>query len=201
MAKKDDKCCPEKVQFLIENEATPYEEGDREWLESLTEVQIDKMTPTANEEDPLDVKSNSEAILNAVKKGMEDDGFAKSVSDLVANNNPEDDPPVNNEEDDEVTEEQYIQNAPVGIQSVLKEGLDMQRQAKDALIKQLLANANNAFSEDELKEMELGELKKLGKLAQVQNFEGSGGTIPINNGEEEVEPLDLPIMNFGGDAE
>lgn len=37
------KCCPERVGVLIANEATPYIETDREWLESLTEEQLTKI--------------------------------------------------------------------------------------------------------------------------------------------------------------
>ena len=37
--------CKEKIDALITNEATPYKEEDREWLNNLEEAQLDKMAP------------------------------------------------------------------------------------------------------------------------------------------------------------
>lgn len=44
MSDKTEKCCPEKVDALITNEETPWTDDDREWLESLNEVQVDKIS-------------------------------------------------------------------------------------------------------------------------------------------------------------
>ena len=50
--KMEKKCCPEKVDALITNEATAWTEDDREWLESLNEDQIDKMETTTQVNEP-----------------------------------------------------------------------------------------------------------------------------------------------------
>jgi len=183
---KDNKCCPEKVQLLIENAATPFEETDRDWLEAMTEDQIDKLTPPepkANEE--LKPKSSKEEIAAAVKAGAEG-AEGTPIAEIVKDNKQT--------EGKVDTPEAYIQNAPAEIQSVLTESLVMHRQKKDDLVKALLANQNNSFSEDELKGMELVELKKIAKLAQVNNYEGGGGQLPVEVKEE--EGLGLPKMNW-----
>jgi hypothetical protein len=40
---KEEKCCPERVMALIENEVTPFNSDDLEWLEALNEDQIGKL--------------------------------------------------------------------------------------------------------------------------------------------------------------
>jgi hypothetical protein len=40
---EQEKCCPERVTALIENEVTPFNSDDLEWLEALNEDQIGKL--------------------------------------------------------------------------------------------------------------------------------------------------------------
>jgi len=201
--KTNDKCCPEKVQLLIENESTPFEETDRDWLESMTEEQIDKLAPKTNEGEGGDnsdgnegTRSSSEDIQNAANKGAGE-----------GDNNSEEGVPITDIQQNQNTQtpqtvEQYIQNAPVEMQGVLNEGLAMHRQQKKALIDGLLANQNNSFTKEQLEAKDLGELKSLAQLAgtSTQNYKGQGGAIPRNNDDSTtVEPLDMPVMNFGSE--
>jgi hypothetical protein len=178
MNNENEKCCPEKVQLLIENAATKFEEADREWLEGLTEDQVDKLMPAE------EVTANEQSVQEAVENAAAEAGL-----------------PTDNTEDpeDEVqaqTAEEYIQNAPSKeIQDVLSEGLDMHRQQKAGLVEALLANKNNAFTKEELEDKDLKDLKRLAKLGQVDNYEGQGGSQPITN-EDDEEPLELPQMEW-----
>ncbi len=65
-------CIEKKVNALIANEATTFTEDDREWLSTLEEKQLDKMTPKKVEsivdnlkkDEPI--KLTSEQVLNAM---------------------------------------------------------------------------------------------------------------------------------------
>lgn len=53
MANKTEKgCCPKKVLALIANENNAFVEADQEWLESLTEDQLDKLINTKEVQEP-----------------------------------------------------------------------------------------------------------------------------------------------------
>ncbi|OQX08804.1 MAG: hypothetical protein BWK76_23110 [Desulfobulbaceae bacterium A2] len=43
------KCCPEKVAFLITNQNVAFTEEDREFLEALSPVQMEKMIASINQ--------------------------------------------------------------------------------------------------------------------------------------------------------
>ena len=59
-----DKCCKEKIQLLIENEATSWDETDREWLKGLKEEQVDKLMPAE--------KSDIQKVVDNTLKDIQD---------------------------------------------------------------------------------------------------------------------------------
>jgi hypothetical protein len=76
-------CCKEKIDAIIAHEATMFTEDDREHLEALPEVMLDKMLPVENtEEDPPPVENEEEAPV-------EEEVQALTSSDYIKNAPPE----------------------------------------------------------------------------------------------------------------
>lgn len=76
MSDKNEKtpCCPEKVELLIQNELTGFDEGDREWLLGLDEAQLAKLEPKeaqpgAGDSDP---QMNRERAIQALREELGD---------------------------------------------------------------------------------------------------------------------------------
>lgn len=167
------------VDGLIKNDATQWEESDREFLMGLDEAKLAKLAPTGNEEDNAEDKTE-EKVEEKVEKTE-----------------------VKTTENKEVTVEAYIANAPAGIRDMLMSGIKSHEDEKAKCIKVITANKANTFSEAFLKTKGLAELKGLAQLAAVQPST-ENTPIPMFQGMCEVtgnataeEPLDLPVMNFG----
>lgn len=99
------------------------------------------------------------------------------------------------------TAEEYIASAPSGIQDVLNQGLRTYNTSKAGLVKKIMANKRNTFTEVQLNAKALDELEGLVKLAgedmaaaPTANYAGQGEV--ADNGGKEVEPLPLPTFNF-----
>ena len=140
------------VASLIANEATQYTKDDNDWLLSLNEEQLTKMSPPEpavdEEVDP------SIAIAAAAEQEVLDAAAAAAAKPVTA--------------------EDFIANAPPEIAEVLKNGLAIQAGRKSGYVKALLANGRNRFSEPELTLKSLEELENLAALANVVTFEGAG---------------------------
>ncbi len=153
------------VNDLIANEASSFEDGDRDWLSTLEESQLAKMSPVVNEE-PAPA--------------------------------PIEEPPVVEEEvvPTPVTTEEYIASAPAEVQAVLNESLGMHRSRKDALVKGILANSRNQFSEPDLQSKGLPELESIAALATNITYEvGSiGQGAPTINDDSIPPPPDLFVL-------
>lgn len=70
----NEKCTPcikKKVDALIANKAATYGEDDREWLEGLTEIQLDKMVPA---EKTVETNSQQIQVLSAEDQAALDYG-------------------------------------------------------------------------------------------------------------------------------
>ena len=153
----------ELINELIVNEATPWTEEDRQWLETASLETLMKMNPGESDKKPDAAITEDPQIIN-------DAG----------------------DEDTEVTVESFIANAPKEIGEALSEAMEMRANEKAELIKGILANQRNEFTEAELKGMPQASLRKLGALSRVSgsNYVGQGGA-PVTNQEE---PLDLPTL-------
>ncbi len=75
-----------------------------------------------------------------------------------------------------VTVESYINNAPAAVREVLEEGMRVQTERKDTLVKSILSTNSGAFSEDELKAMSLKQLMQLATLAKANVQAAAGPT-------------------------
>lgn len=187
-------CCPKRVAALIDNEATPYTEQDREWLESLNEDQLGKIEVLAQaaEPEPAGGDSAGDSVDNATAGTGEgvtpnQDGSVDSGGNSLAD---------------------YINSAPPEIRAVLNAGLRQLDRWRKEKIQTILGNESNQFTEDELKVMQDEVLEKLAVMAEatktastptVPNYAGQvGGTVQVNTDVQEEAYVPVTI-NLGAD--
>jgi hypothetical protein len=82
------------------------------------------------------------------------------------------------------TPDEFIANAPDEMKEVLSAGLKMHRDKKDKLVKALLANKRNKFTEEQLKAKSMDELEALVELAAVE-VDYSGNS-PLQHKEPKI---------------
>lgn len=149
------------VDELIANSATQFTEDDRQWLSELPEERLNKMTPTVNTENDSEEEEEQPAADPA--------------------------PAVNSA----ATPEDFISQAPKEIQEVLQEGLRMQSEARQKLVKELMDSGRCDFTEAQLKDMSTSQLRSMAKLANVPSFEGRAGQ-PRTNAAPETDENKAP---------
>lgn len=184
----------QKVDALIANERSTYDEGDRQWLEGLDD---NSFTSLEGVNEKYDAKWNEfETKLTAIddkKKAEDEEAKAKAKAVAATKTNEE-----------AKTVEEFIANAPSEIGEVLQESMEMRSNRKDELIKAITANAVNPFTEDELKTKGLPELEKLAKMANI-DFSGQSGGITTRVDEVKIHERqsdgsgvpEMPKMEFG----
>ncbi len=143
-----------EIQGLIDNASTQYSEDDRDWLSTLEESQLAKMSPTVNEE--------------VVTEEVVEEETVPAVGTIGT---------VIGDTQEPVSTAEYIKNAPDEIQAVLNSGLQLHRARKDLLVKGILANARNQFSQVQLESKDLGELEGMAALATDISYEGAGAAL------------------------
>lgn len=153
------------VNALIANKASKFEESDKEWLMAQDEKVLEKLEP----EEVKPAVAETEAEKPAVKE------------------------PENNSKAPATTEE-FLNQAPEGIRSVLNEALKTQAEKRTGLIADIKANKQNVFTDAELDKMDTTQLEKLSKLAVSADYAGRGsvrqvkGEEPLANTMPEVFP-------------
>ena len=155
------------VNALIANEGSKFEEGDKVWLMELDEDKLKKLEVAEPVADPV----------------------ANADGDKPAGE-PEDDP-----DDDKgtvVSLEQYIAAAPAEVGSVLTEGLRLQKEKREILVKGVIANARNSFTEEQLEAMDTTTLENLAKLAEVDDYSGR----PVPRAQEDTNVPPTPPLVF-----
>lgn len=179
----------EVVDGLISNEALKWTEEDRKFLMSLNEDQLAKFEP-----EPPKVEND-------------DDKKEEKVVD--------DPPPVENNKKEEkkdpkqITVNEYIEQAPAEIREMLSEGLLTRNEQKKKMVETILNAEGCRFTKEQLEKKPLGELQAISDLIPkpVQNgsdyptytYVGAAGS-HVQNSDEDVEPLLVPVMNFGSDT-
>ncbi len=129
-------------------------------------------------DDEATVKANAEA--EAVKAKAEADAKAEAEAKAKENANK----PLQ-------TAEEYIAGAPAGIREVLSEGLRANVEEGNRLITAIKATDRCDFTEAELKDMNLSQLKKLARLSNVPDFSGqapSGHSTVTNTDDDDRAP-------------
>lgn len=153
-----------KIDALIKKGA--FMEGHRKILEGMTDEQL---VDAEKVEAP---KTNA----NAGNTVSTDDtsGVAKDTQTGDTQDDTDDgEDPVKPQ-----TMEQYLAEAPEELREVLSESVQLQRSAKEKLIKGLMGHKHNSFSEQELKGMGVKQLEKLSKLGRAPNYAGNVGATP-----------------------
>jgi len=170
------------VNELISNASTPWTEDDREFLEGLSEEQLDKINKQITiESDGTSGEDSDGAAGSAVTddSGESDDGGQTATPAPATHAS---------------TAEEYIAQAPGELQEVLQSGLKMQRERKHELVKGLLDNSRNAFTKDELEAMSLDNLERLSALADVPTYEGAAPIVRSNAGDDEAVPAPAQVF-------
>lgn len=162
------------VDKLIGNGSGMWTEGDREFLTKLPDDRFKKFS------DPVPAPAPA----------------VNTAAPIIANGNPVPAvPPTPAPVVRPVSAEEYISNAPAGMQEFLREGLNAAATEKANLIKAITANVNNTFTAEELGVMKNDGLRRMAQLAghtvaPVSNYAGMGGQLPLN-----AQP---PVTNSGG---
>lgn len=161
----------EVIDGLIANAATGFAEEDRAALEAMPDATLEKLNKSMADKKAKKEDEPKEPAANA---------------ETPAADEPKE-PAVNKAAP---TLDEYLASAPAEIKGVLNEGMRMQKARKDELVKGLLANSRNGFTEAELRAQEIPQLEKLAKLADLPSYEGrSGGTqISTNSADENAAP-------------
>jgi hypothetical protein len=180
-----------KVEALIANKATKWEEKDREVLMALDEKIIDNMAPIETKEEPV-----------VENKGTTPTSPTTATQAPVV--------PVqttNQQAPAPLTNEAWLAAAPPGIRSVVQNAMAVEAQQKEILVKAITENKGNRFTPDWLKTQDVPYLQSLVALATAGQTEqqyqqsppmylGASVPMPTANSASTEEPLPLPVMNF-----
>ena len=178
---KEDKTMEKKelVKDLVACEGTRFTEEDTSWLESLSVEQLEKLK--APEETPK--PTGNETPPEPEKKP---DGPKKE--ETPAEQKPK-------------TAEEYVKEAPLEVQATLTRALKRDRATKNALVKALLANDRNKFTEEELNAKDIEELERLTELANVDvDFSAQTGGPEKTEDDDKVPEME-PVFDLSGKKE
>ena len=131
-------------------------------------------------------------------EGLEEDRldiFLKKPETPAVNDDPSNDPA--DPKDDPITAEQYIKDAPAEVAEVLQHGMELRTQQRDHLVKGVLANSKNTFTEEELKDMPMAALEKMASLAEVDDFTARGGPRSIQSLDTGHAPTPPLVFEVG----
>ncbi len=153
----------ERVAALVALTTNPFTNDDLTWLENLDEAAV-----TALEKKEFVVASAPPAP-------------APKPAEPAA--------PVVNNAPAPVDTETFISAAPKELQQVLRNGLKLQNQYREGLIKQLSEIPNTVFSAEELKAMDTEMLEKMARLASVPTYDVLGTRMGVlDSGDHGVAP-------------
>ena len=133
---------PCKVDALIANEASKWTQEDKEWLLTLDEGQIDKMTPEPKEE-------KKEVIKNVTTATTEKKETPEVTEDQIK--------AILNKSDDPVA---FIDKfVPAALGDQMKQGLKVYNDKRAKLIEEIVANSK--FTKERLESFETEDLENL----------------------------------------
>lgn len=168
----DKKCCPKKVQALIDNKDTGWTEADKEMLSNMSEEQLTRLEPVVNTPDENDDTKKELDALKAENKTLK----------------------ANAKDPKEVKFEDLLANAPAGIQESIQHGTSLFEAQKANIITQITGNENCDYTEAELKKMDFVGLQKLSKAFRVtEDYSVNASQVPVPDVTDE-EPL---VVNRG----
>lgn len=135
-----------------------YDEDDREFLTALPDEQFGKLVTIQNA-----AMSDDDGDEPPAKKGKK-----KPVANDGDDNANTDPAPTGNSAPKKQTLQEYVTNAPPEIAELLQESITARGVQQADMIKGILANTQNPYTEDELK------LKPLSELRKIFVFAGAG---------------------------
>lgn len=182
MAKK------EKIDALIANKATKFTEKDRKFLEGLEEDQLALMEPA---EQTAELTTDQLSAHN------------HTITPPAPAPAPHTHEVTQPEPKKPATVDEYIADAPEEVREVLNSGLQMHRARKDTLVNKLKTHKSNAFTEDELKAMNVSQLERLAKLAGEDepeaDYSARGGP-RTNSAEDDAIPAPIAVFPMKKEA-
>lgn len=189
MDEKERKALADKA---IANAKSPWTEEDRDTLMKMSDKHLEwvgNAVEPKEEVDPTETPTEPTITKPKVEKNTTE--------------TPTEPAPAGNVEP---TVEEYIENAPKGMQDMLRQGLAAHAQEKGVLVKKIMANVRNPFTKEQLEAKGVTELNGIAQLAEVPVVEPVapaahfGGQAPVApTGAQEEEPLVAPTLNFGTD--
>lgn len=141
---------PCKIDALINNEATQFTEEDREWLESLEDDQLEKLSPVENEKTdppPADNKKEKEEDKPAASAEKQDEQkvTAEDIKAVLSN----------------MEAEEFIGLLPKETGRQMRSGLQMYKSQRDKVIKEITDNSSfTAERLDDWSDEDLNDLHK-----------------------------------------
>jgi hypothetical protein len=204
----------EKVDALINNEATNYSEDDREWLSKLEENQLDRMTPKLqrNTSKPCCPDEVDFLIKNEKTSFEEKDRVWLStlnneqISKLVPKVEKKKEPEVNAKDSEKKVEltkedlqkvfsqyakaEDFIALAPKEMQGQLESGLNTYRAERKRMVDEV--SKHSEFSAEELEVMNDTTLRKI-HSSVVPEGDYSGSKV-ANNGGSKKPTKEMMVM-------
>jgi len=173
------------VGELIANEASQFEEEDKEWLSGLDEKQLEKLAPVAD-------AGSGDAGVKALEEAEEKiKALQKKVDGIV--------PLINikkNEKDPAPqTVQEYIESAPEGMREVLSSGIRANESRRAELTTQIKANSKNKFEDETLATFDLTTLENLAALAVTEDYSTRGGP-RYNEEDPNAIPAPEPVFDL-----
>lgn len=160
----------EKVDFVMNTKSLEYKEEMKGILEALSDEALDLHVNLAKKFRECDCR----------KEEIEKREKEKTV--------------VNKEEKKDevkkpVTVQEYIADAPDEVKEVIANGVRIHNERKNTIVKSLVENKRNKFSQERLQKMSLDELESLAALAQVDlDFSGQKGETHVIPNKNERRP-------------
>ena len=167
----------ELVQGLIANEATQYVEDDNEWLSSLDEDQLSKMSPVVAEEVTPEQTPEEIAAAEAAANPEEEEVVAP------------------------ITTEAYIAAAPPEVQEALNDGVQLHQARKKALIDGLVANARCTFTPEALAAKPISELESIAALAGDISYAGQAPILTVAADDADIVPAPPQLFDLSRNAD
>jgi len=164
MSKEGNLCCEAKVDALIANESTRWEASDKEWLLTLGEEVIEKMSPMEPEKvgDPTPTVNKAE-VIDEFKTGL-------------------------------TTIEDYTALMPEEMKVQVAGGVKLYKEHREALVQGIIDNtAEGIWKKETLEAMNDETLESVSKSVNVADYSGQGIQTNRSNGEFEEKLLPVGV--------
>jgi len=178
--KKDEKGAEtmDKAAMIAKLMENGWTADDKSTLETLSEKQLERMLPKT--EEPKKEEPKKEEPKTPKTNAAEPDKEEPKKS---------------------VTAEEFLAAAPESVREVLQSGLAMHEDQKSKLVAGLKANTRCEYTEEELKGMNLQQLQRLAKLAQVEvSFAGNDITPAPEANASAQKAMPMPVWDYENDC-